>query len=176
MSDEERKALDADPARLARERHATVNRQMELAAIQLLGLPTALKALTAGMAASCERPVTFVDAGWPATAPAEISVVLYRVAERTIRDATEKREASRVEVALHGTASSLRLSVSDDGMAPEPEGACGSEPDGRGDVLGEVRSRGGAVTLVESGRGRVRLEAWIPTHPASEGDASVPHA
>jgi len=146
-----------------------LSHQLSPVSVEALGLPAAVRNLC-DHAADDQRAVTFVhDENLPRLADG-LSLILYRIAEESLRNAMTHSGATRIHVELTASETSVRLTVKDNG--------CGfvvrsiSKPGlGLSQMSERMRSSGGAFHIISSpGEGTVIL-ATMPLRQSNMMDA-----
>lgn len=117
-------------------------------------------------------PHLALDVDPEASAPAETSAALYRIAQEALANATRHARASRVAVSLHCGLEACTLRVEDDGTGFDPS-AAGTRGVGLTSMRERAEAFGGTVRVDARPDGTgTRIEAWIPIgSQASEGEA-----
>ncbi len=164
------------PARLKKKLHKAHNRlsdlcedlrrlahQLHPAAIELLGLPAALRQLCNDVAKARRLRVRFTARSLPESFPGGVSLCLYRVAQECFQNILKHSRASEVSVVLSGVARGVRLTIKDNGAgfdltAPEAKAGLGII-----NMKERVRLVGGSFSIYSKpGRGtRVVIEAPV---------------
>lgn len=121
--------------------------QLHPSAIELLGLPAALRGLCEDASKHRRFTVRFQARKIPDSLPPSVAVCLYRVAQECLRNIAKHAEGDRVSVTLAGVGRSLRLSIRDNGI-----GFDSSAPRSRGglgliSMRERVRLAGGSLTI-----------------------------
>ena len=135
-------------------------------ALDDLGLLAALGELAQRFADQLGIPVDYQARGPRGRLPAEVELVLYRVAQEALTNVAKHARASHVWIDLDRTAEDVSLSVRDDGRGFEPAVATAS--DGRGIGLGlfgmeeRVALVGGRFTIWKRRGGGTEIFAFIP--------------
>ena len=94
--------------------------QLHPAAIELFGLPAALRQQC--QEASCSGPcrVRFIGRLLPGSFPEDVALCLYRVTQEALRNISKHAAAKQAAVTLSGVTRGLRLSIKDDGDGFDP--------------------------------------------------------
>src|SRR6266849_967705 len=129
-----------------------------------LGLVPALEFLVEGVSKRAGIPIA-VEGQKSPRLPAPIEVVLYRVVQEAVRNATKHAMANRVDIRLAVLADEVRCSVKDDGRGFDVPAAFNRKGD-RGLGLIGMRERlnalGGQLTIDSSRSGGTELCITIP--------------
>ena len=139
--------------------------------IEYMGLLPAVRALAEKIAARSSIAVEVVDEGWPANAPLDAAIVLYRVAQEAIHNAVRHSEAATVRLTLSGTPQVLSLTVSDDGRGFDPNAALNSPRLGLTGMRERLWLLGGSLVITSEPSRGTRLEAKIPLPIAQPNSA-----
>jgi two-component system sensor histidine kinase UhpB len=156
----------ADAQELARESLDELRRisyELRPAALDDLGLASAIAALATAVARRAGVEVTHdVDRGLPQLPP-EIELAVYRVAQEALTNAVRHAACSHVHVTLSGLPDSVLLRVADDGCG------LGAGPKRGGGIRG-MRERalmiGGSLVLGVGDAGGVEVDLSVPLAPA----------
>ena len=147
-------------------------------ALDDLGLPAALGGLAQRFSDQLGIPVDYQARGPRWRLPAEVELVLYRVAQEALTNVAKHARASHAWVDLDRTAEDVTLSVRDDGVGFDP--ATAREGDERGLGLGlfgmeeRVTLVGGTLTIWRHPGGGSEIFAFVPLSeatPAARGAA-----
>ena len=125
---------------LGRDVHALA-RRLRPPQIDTAGLGSALEDLAKRTQQRTGIEISVVDRGWPSNAPAEASIVLYRVAQEALQNAVKHSAARSVRIVLGGSPARLEMSVSDDGLGLVP----GAPDTSNGMGIAGMRERLGLV-------------------------------
>lgn len=135
-------------------------------ALDDLGLLAALGELAQRFGEQLEIPVDYQARGPRGRLPAEVELVLYRVAQEALTNVAKHARASGVWIDLDRTADDVSISVRDDGSGFDPKLATAS--DGRGLGLGlfgmeeRVALVGGRFAIWRRRGGGTEIYAFIP--------------
>ena len=158
----------ADAQELARESLDELRRisyELRPAALDDLGLKSALAALTTAISRRSGVAVTLDVAGDVPPMPADVELAVYRVAQEALTNAIRHSGGSRAHVRLAASAGSLVLQVSDDGRG------LGDGPISGGGIRG-MRERaltvGGRLLLGVGEGGGLEVELDVPLTMAGE--------
>lgn len=152
-------ALSDDLRRLAHLLHPS--------AIELLGLPVALRELCRDTAAHAEFAVRFSARNLPEPIPRDATICLYRVSQECLRNVARHAKASHVAVMLTGLERTIRLSIQDDGVGFDPALKVARSGLGLISMRERVRLAGGTLTLKSCPGGGTRVTVELP-RPAGE--------
>ena len=153
-----------------------LSHRLHPAKLRLIGLVPAVRALTREMAhPGMHFDVTAADV--PPTLSPDLTLCMYRVAQEALQNAVKYSHAGQVTVHVQGTATTLSLVVSDDGVGFDTDDAWGH---GLGliSMRERIESLGGTI-VIRSGRGAgTRLEVTAPldadwTEDAGNGNNAV---
>ena len=135
-------------------------------ALDDLGLLAALGELAQRYSEQLAIPVDYQARGARGRLPAEVELVLYRVAQEALTNVAKHAHASHVWIDLDRTAGDVTISIRDDGIGFDPALAVAS--DGRGLGLGlfgmeeRVALVGGAFKIWPRRHGGTEIFAFIP--------------
>jgi two-component system sensor histidine kinase UhpB len=140
-----------------------ISYELRPAALDDLGLASAIAALATAVARRAGVEVTHdVDRGLPQLPP-EIELAVYRVAQEALTNAVRHAACSHVHVTLSGLPDSVLLRVADDGCG------LGAGPKRGGGIRG-MRERalmiGGSLVLGVGDAGGVEVDLSVPLAPA----------
>jgi PAS domain S-box-containing protein len=136
--------------------------QLHPAAVELLGLPVALRQQCQEASHAGTLSVRFAARKLPSSIPREVALCLYRVAQESLRNAARHSGADRVSVMLYGVAGGIRLSISDNGAGFDPDAAQSGGGLGHISMRERIRIVHGALTIdSRPGRG-TRIVADVP--------------
>jgi two-component system sensor histidine kinase UhpB len=171
IEDARRSAYVVDEPRLAAARESVraslddlrrIARQLRPAALDDLGLQSALRSLCTQTVGHGRLAVERRFAVGPSALPRDVELVVYRVAQESLTNVVRHAQASRALVALQPAGDGIRLTVSDDGRGlPDMTS-------GEGSGIAGMRERalliGGRLTITSSaGTGtEVRLDVPLP--------------
>jgi signal transduction histidine kinase len=146
---------------LGRDVHALA-RRLRPPQIDTAGLGSALEDLAKRTQQRTGIEISVVDRGWPSNAPAEASIVLYRVAQEALQNAVKHSAARSVRIVLGGSPARLELSVSDDGLGIVP----GAPDTSNGMGIAGMRERlglvGGTLNVEGVDREGTTVSAAVP--------------
>ena len=108
------------------------------------------------------------------SAPAEMSVALFRIFQETLTNITKHARASRVTVDLHVDDRFVVLDVSDDGIGIDRENLAKRGSFGIRGMLERARSLGGSVDLACTPGSGTRIEVRMPIAPEEAHIAAEP--
>lgn len=129
-----------------------------------LGLVAALRWYVSDFAERWGIPVTLQTEGMDERVPAEIELVLYRIAQEALTNLAKHAQAEQGKVILQRRGSRVRLIVQDDGVGFDPDRAVSLKKGGLGLFGMEERlALVGGRLLINSSPGRgTRVEAQVP--------------
>jgi len=147
-------------------------RQLRPPQIDTGGLPAALLDLATRVQQRTGVEITVLDHDRPVEAPSEAAIVLYRVAQEALQNATKHSGARSIRIVLVGTARELSLSVSDDGNGMAPRNDQVSSGLGIAGMRERLNLVGGSLSIMGiPGEGsRVGAHIPLPLTPQSGGD------
>ena len=102
-----------------------LSHQLHSSKLEYLGIVAAMKGFCVEFAAQ-QQDVTidFTSAGVPADLPRTVSVCLFRVLQEALRNAVKHSGVRYVEAGLHGTSTSVVLTIRDPAGASIPRSPC----------------------------------------------------
>ena len=116
--------------------------------------------------------ITFRHEDVPTNVSPDITLCIFRVVQESVQNALKHSDAGNISVHLGVNASGLALTVADDGVGFDVDGAVG-----RGLGLVSMRERveafGGSLVIVSSQDQGTRLEVTIPVTVPTHADAFV---
>ncbi|MET0213841.1 MAG: ABC transporter substrate binding protein [Vicinamibacterales bacterium] len=137
--------------------------------LRLLGLVEALEGLQAEMA----RPdvtITFTHENVPSKLAPVLTLSMFRIAQEALQNALKHSKAHRVSMDLRGESDAVALTIVDDGVGFDVDGAWG-----RGLGLISVHERieaiGGALEIHSSPGAGTRLEVRVPSSVSHDSEA-----
>ena len=137
--------------------------------LRLLGLVEALEGLQAEMA----RPdvtITFTHENVPSKLAPVLTLSMFRIAQEALQNALKHSKARRVSMDLRGEFEAVALTIEDDGVGFDVDGAWG-----RGLGLISVHERieaiGGALEIHSSPGAGTRLEVRVPSSVSHDSEA-----
>lgn len=146
-----------------------LSRQLHPVKLEQVGLVAAVRGLCGEIAQHHGMDVKFTHHGVPEAVPAATALCLYRIAQEALRNVVRHARTTHAAVELSGSATGLRLRVSDDGVGFD------SRSDHAGLGLVSMRERlhlvGGRLTIDARPGGGTRLDVLVP-HGAADGDAA----
>lgn len=146
--------LSDDVRRLARQLHP--------AALELLGLPAALRQLCEEAQGPGRWQVRFRTRTLPESFPQDIAVCLYRVAQECFRNIARHAQADQVRVTLVGVPAGVRLTIQDNGIGFDPLSAGATGGLGLVSMKERVRFAGGTLSVNSRAGKGTRVTAEIP--------------
>ena len=164
----------ADAARLAFDRAATqlndvlgevrrISHDLRPALLDDLGLAPALGHLASEFAELTGTPTSFATDGPVETIPAVATTVLFRIAQETLTNVRRHAAATNVQIHLLGNASSIRLSIIDNGVGFDLSGVAQNPKRGIGlrNMHERLEGIGGKLHLHSSQAG-TEVTATLP--------------
>lgn len=128
-----------------------------------LGLPIALKQLLEEFSSRTGLKSAFQYTSLPTSLSRDLAICLYRIAQESLSNVSRHAEASSVEMAISGTATSLTLSITDDGKGfDDPKTVPSHAGLGLVSMKERVRLVGGTVEITSAGRKGTTVKAWVP--------------
>jgi signal transduction histidine kinase len=125
------------------------------------GLGVALRALCRRIGTEKSLQVSFIDETQPSSAPIEISLCLYRVAQEALQNVAKHSHAQSVTVELKDKSDRISLRIGDDGigfnMREERMNGLGLVS-----MLERVRLIGGTLRIRSSPNSGTTIEAFVP--------------
>jgi PAS domain S-box-containing protein len=98
----------------------SLSHQLHSSKLEHVGLAPALKGLCGDVAQKYKISIQFADRDCPANIPKDVALCLFRVAQEALGNVVKHSEASDAQVELFGTASGVRLRISDAGKGFDP--------------------------------------------------------
>ena len=141
--------------------------QLHPAAVELLGLPAALREQCQEVSRPGRMHVRFTSRKLPESFPADIALCLYRVAQESLRNVVKHSRADKVSVTLSGSPQGVRLSIKDNGGGFDTGMARKKGGLGLVSMKERVRLAGGTLTIKSTpGQGtRVVVEVPVGNSP-----------
>jgi len=121
--------------------------QLHPAAIELLGLPAALRQQCQEASRARRVQVRFSGRKLPESFPSEVALCLYRITQESLRNIAKHAAARKVSVTLYGVGRALRLSIKDDGRGFDRRQAEAKGGLGLISMRERVRLVGGALSI-----------------------------
>ncbi len=136
--------------------------QLHPAAIELLGLPAALRQHCEEACQPGRLQVRFISRKLPESIRDDVALCLYRVTQECLRNIVRHAGADRVSVTLWGTPRGLRLSITDNGRGFEREAG---EPKGGLGLISmkeRVRLVGGSLSIQSTAGAGTKVRVEVP--------------
>jgi len=140
-------------------------------ALDDLGLAAALEDLAQRFGEQFGTPVAVGVRGQRGRLPADVELVLYRVAQEALTNAAKHAGAASVALDLDRTPTDVTLSVRDDGRGFDPTAHHPGRTDGPGLGLFGMQERlalvGGGLKIWSASRQGTEVFAWVPLVPGA---------
>jgi len=144
-----------------------LSHRLHPARLRMMGLVAAI----AGLQAELARPdvnIVFTHEAVSSALPREVTVSLYRVVQEALHNALKYSQARTIAIDLKGTASEIALTIADDGVGFEPDGAVGKGL-GLTSMQERVDALGGTIAIHSRPGAGTTLAIRVPATPASSG-------
>jgi signal transduction histidine kinase len=148
-----------------------LSHRLHPARLRLMGLAPAI----AGLQGELSRPdvnIVFTQEAVPPTLPREATVTLYRVVQEALHNALKHSKARTIAIDLKGTDGGLTLTIADDGVGFDADGAV-SWGLGLTSMQERVDALGGTIAIRSASGAGTTLDIRVPTAPPSP-DPEVP--
>lgn len=144
----------------------TIAQDLRPAALENLGLDTALRAFCRDFARRTQLTITYTGQSSVADLPESVEIGLYRFLQEALTNVARHAQAQRVEVQLHYDTNTISLTVTDDGRGFNVPVILGNTAyrDGVG-LVGmkeRIESVGGQLTITSELSKGSSLIAWVP--------------
>jgi signal transduction histidine kinase len=137
-----------------------LSHRLHPAKLRLIGLVPALQSMQREMSRG-EIPVTFTHENVPASLPPDLALCLFRIVQEGLQNAVKYSKANEISVRLCGGSSGLTLTIGDDGVGFDVNGAWG-----RGLGLISMQERlephGAAIEILSAPGAGTKLEVTVP--------------
>jgi len=145
-----------------------LSHRLHPANLRLLGLVPALESLQDDVSHHAVS-IAFTHENVPRKLPAELTLCLFRVAQQALQNAIEHGHAKRVTINLRGDPDRLALTVIDDGVGFDVDGAWGK---GLGliSMSERVKAIGGTLAIHSTPGAGTRLNVVMPVGVAEEAE------
>jgi signal transduction histidine kinase len=137
-----------------------LSHQLHPARLRVIGLVSALESLCAELS-HAGVPVAFTYRDVPPQLPADAMLCLFRVAQEGLQNALKHSRATELGLNLTGTPDGLMLTIVDNGIGFDVDGAWGRGV-GLGSMSERLQDQGGALTLVSRPGEGTRIVATLP--------------
>jgi PAS domain S-box-containing protein len=147
-----------------------LSHQLHSSELELLGLAVAVKALGREFSEQYHVQVLCRCSGVPDNLSADVSLCLFRVMQEALHNVAKHSQATKIDVDLQGTPTSLRLSISDDGVGFTPNAANARPGLGLTSMRERLHLIGGKFAIISKPGSGTRIEATVPmtkTEPAT---------
>jgi signal transduction histidine kinase len=142
-----------------------LSHKLHPAKLRLIGLMAALKALQRDMSARSGISISLVQDTLPPLGP-DITLCLFRVAQEALQNAAKHSRAREISVQLRNTGHGVTLTVADDGVGFDVEGAW-KKGLGLISMAERLESIGGKLSVHSAPGEGTRLETTVPiTEPS----------
>ena len=147
-----------------------LSHRLHPARLRLAGLVSALDSLRHEMAQP-DMAIAFTHDNVPATLPPDLTLCLFRVVQEALQNALKYSRAHDVSVNLSGGADGLALTIVDDGVGFEVQGAWGA---GLGliSMSERLQAVGGTIDIRSRPGAGTRLEVTVPVPVAPVSQAA----
>ena len=142
-----------------------LSHRLHPARLRLIGLAPAIAALQAELSRP-EVNIAFTHEAVPPSLPREATVSLYRVVQEALHNALKYSKARDITIDLKGIAGELTLTIADDGVGFDADGAAGTGL-GLTSMQERVEALGGTVAIRSRPGAGTRVEIRVPTPPES---------
>jgi signal transduction histidine kinase len=148
-----------------------LSHRLHPAKLRLIGLIPSLQALQREMSRA-EVAITFTPDNVPSSVPPDLTLCLFRVVQEALQNALKYSKARQVSVHLRGTPKGIELTIVDDGVGFDVNGAWG-----KGLGLISMRERlealGGTLAIRSKAGAGTRLEVVVPLQVAESAETTV---
>jgi signal transduction histidine kinase len=135
--------------------------QLHSSELELLGLSVAVKALGREFSEQYHIQAHYKCSGIPDNLSADVSLCLFRVMQEALHNVAKHSHATKIDVDLLGTPTSLRLSISDDGVGFAPNAANARPGLGLTSMRERLHLIGGKFAIISKPGSGTRVEATV---------------
>jgi signal transduction histidine kinase len=130
--------------------------------LEQLGLVVAIGGLCKELTQSQKLEVKFTHHSEPSTIPPATALCLYRIAQEALQNVVKHSGSHHASVELSGTADSIRLRVTDDGVGFVPDSAGGDGGLGLVSMRERLNLVGGEIAIDSRPSGGTRIDVRVP--------------
>lgn len=147
-----------------------LSHRLHPARLRLIGLVAAVRGLQQEMSRS-DLAISFTHERVPSTLPPDLTLCLFRIVQEALQNALKYSGARQIAVRLTGNPRDISLTVVDDGVGFDVEGAWGR---GLGLISMDERLEavGGALDILSKPGAGTRVEASVPL-PVIDGTKTI---
>jgi signal transduction histidine kinase len=136
--------------------------QLHPAALELLGLPAALRQICQEASMPGELEVRFTVRKPPESIPPDVALCYYRVAQECLRNISKHARSDKVSVTFSGGAPGFRLSIKDNGTGFDPTAPRSKGGLGLISIKERVRLVGGTLSIESRPGDGTRVTVEVP--------------
>jgi signal transduction histidine kinase len=140
---------------------SSLSHQLHSPELEYLGLVIAAKALCREFSVHCQMEITFVCKKILKDVPGNIALALFRVLQEGLHNAEKYRGSEKVVVTLSYAGNTLHLSIVDDGVGFDVDGAFERGGLGLTSMHERLRLLGGSFEIRSRRGGGTKIEAYV---------------
>ena len=177
--------ISGSPIEATRRMHELWNRVSEIGAdlhslshrlhsstLESLGLVSGISSFCGDFTEQQGIQVDFVHKDVPRRVTPDVALCIFRIVQEGLRNVKKHSGATRAEVRLEGTAETLSLSLTDEGVGFDNTKIQSKTGLGLRSMQERLRLLGGRVAILSFPNQGTRIDVWVPLYPATT-DADV---